>query len=139
MTDTDDKELELSFYGKDAEDWLSRWDQGQGVWSIEMGGLSPGYEQSIQIVAAEVLRWMIANKPDMESKWHLSGGDMCKHVSKTIEYLNITGAQWGAAVSLASCLYTQGPCKLVEGNKDRKIQVSKGFPQPPTPPQETQK
>ena len=48
------------FYGKDAVEWLRRWDAGEGVWSIEMGGIGPGYEQCIQITAAEILRYMIA-------------------------------------------------------------------------------
>src|SRR5690349_6978437 len=38
-------------YGKDAAVWVARFDEGRSVWSIEMGGLGPGYEQALQITA----------------------------------------------------------------------------------------
>lgn len=37
----------VSTYGKDAQEWLSRWDEGRSVWSISMGGFGPGYEQAL--------------------------------------------------------------------------------------------
>src|SRR3990172_3354015 len=52
----DEEHFEIELYGADAADWLKRWDEGRGVWSIEMGGLGPGYEQCIHITCAEILR-----------------------------------------------------------------------------------
>lgn len=122
---------EIEQYGADAADWLARWDAGKGVWSIEMGGLGPGYEQCIQIVAAEVLRWLLANTPDLTSDWHKHGNPMEQTVSAVTEPLGLSGAQWGAGVNLAAMLYKTGPRGVMtdERVKDRHIQVRREFPQ----------
>jgi hypothetical protein len=132
-TELEDKKYrEDLLYGKDACEWLQRWDSGDTVWSIEMGGLGPGYEQCIQITAAEVLRWMVANKPDLATKttWSEYGSEMQKEVFGRVDGLGLSGAQWGAAVSLAKGIYELGPKGLLEkvSNDDRKIQVCKSFP-----------
>ena len=129
--------LEIQSYGADATEWLSRWDEGRSVWSIEMGGLGPGYEQCIQIVAAEVLRWLLDHKPDA-SRWsdQAAWDEDRERISAygfeqpTIKSLGLSGAQWGAGMSLATRLYVDGPRKLMNTPEiqDRKIQVSKNFP-----------
>jgi hypothetical protein len=128
----------IETYGKDAAEWLARWDAGRGVWSITMGGLGPGYEQCIQITAAEVLRHMLAAKYD-PAEWHGSDEKWRRDVDAvrqfgfsdpTIEKLGLSGAQWGAAFSLARNLYERGPRATLgdERVKERLIQVSKHFP-----------
>lgn len=125
-------------YEANAADWLRRWDEGKTVWSIEMGGLGPGYEQAIQIAVAEVLRHMLEKKYN-HSKWGdgktwKSDIDQINEImlnNPIVNNLGLSGAQFGAAVSLASHLYRKGPRKLMEDPdlKDRKIQISKNFPQ----------
>ena len=122
-----------SFYGADGAEWLRRWDAGGICWSIEMGGLGPGYEQCIQITVAEVLRHMLAEKYD-HTKWGEKEGwanDLEKirkfgYEDETIKKLGLSGAQWVAAVNLACHLYTDGPEKMLAHPdiQDRKIQVS---------------
>lgn len=133
---TDDEAAEL--YGKDAVEWLSRWDSGRTVWSIEMGGLGPGYEQCIQIVTAAILRHFLLEKYDA-ALW--SDKDTWKQVrdatdkvlcaDPAIKDLGLSGAQAGAAYSLAAALYKRGPMEVFKDEKvkDRHIQVSKTFPQ----------
>lgn len=137
-TEAEDAEHhEIQTYGADAADWLARWDAGKGVWSIEMGGLGPGYEQCIHITAAEVLRYLIANKVDCATQYE---GDAWKELRSAIDKslwaneqitaLGLSGAQAGAAMSLATKLYKDGPRKIMNepSIKDRHIQVSKHFP-----------
>ncbi len=137
-TPEEDKDhQEIQMYGADAADWLSRWDAGKGVWSIEMGGLGPGYEQCIQITAAEILRHLLEAKYD-SSLWQDT--DVWKRDRDTIEKygfanervkaLGLSGAQWGAAISLATKLYMDGPRKIMKEPKikDRHIQVQRTFP-----------
>lgn len=133
--DTEHSEIER--YGADAADWLSRWDAGKGVWSIEMGGMGPGYEQCIQIVTAEVLRYLIDNKVDhvaefKEGPWAVLRDkiDTWLFANPKIKELGLSGAQAGAAFSLATKLYRDGPrgVMAVAEIKDRHIQVSKSFP-----------
>ena len=125
-----DEHAEIERYGKDAADWLARWDEGRSVWSIEMGGLGPGYEQCIQIVAAEVLRWLLLAKPAEGVEWWESGGLMGKAVLPKVDHLGLSGSQWGAGVNLAGHLYRNGPRGVMNSPEvaSRKIQVSKNFP-----------
>lgn len=128
---------DFEMYGKGASDWLQRWDNGGTVWTIEMGGLGPGYEQAIQITCAEILRHLLAKKYDYE-KW--KDQEQWKHDRNAIEdfgykneiikKLGISGAQLGAAMNLAAMLYRRGPVAVMtdERVKDRHIQVSNNFP-----------
>ena len=131
-----DEKEELEFYGADAAEWLRRWDEGRSVWSIEMGGMGPGYEQAIQVVAAEVVRHLLDKKYDLsdDAKWpeqreaieHFGLND-----SETIKKLGgITGAMWGAGCNLALQIYRQGPTKVMTDARvrDRHIQVNRKFP-----------
>ena len=127
----------ITSYGKDAKDWLQRWDNGQIIWSIEMGGLGPGYEQAIQITTAEILRIMIESefdhdKWDEPEKWQEDKKQVTKAslANSTINNLGLSGAQFGAAYQLAAKLYSYGPQIVMtdEAVKDRHIQVSKNFP-----------
>jgi len=125
------------FYGADAAEWLKRWDTGQGVWSIEMGGLGPGYEQCIQITTAELLRHLLTNtvaipKEGDKKGWEKVSDELREAMFKvpTISALGLSGAQYGAAYNLAWHLYRRGPavCFMDKEVQDRKIQVRKHFP-----------
>lgn len=139
-TEAEDKEHgEISLYGADAREWLKRWDEGRSVWTIEMGGLGPGYEQCIHIVCAEVLRYWFTDPSPIEADF--SEPELWKALRKRteefgfenpiIDKLGLSGAQWGAGMSIAAHLYRKGPRAIANDPevKDRKIQVSKNFPQ----------
>lgn len=127
---------EIQRYGADAADWLKRWDEGKSVWSIEMGGLGPGYEQCIQIVTAEVVRFLVKEQPhgqdligNWKDKW--SGEiDKALWANKGINDLGLSGAQADAGKNLGTRLYMEGPRKIMNTPeiKDRHIQVSRSFP-----------
>lgn len=139
-TEEEEKEhSEIQLYGADAKDWLARWDRGDTCWSIEMGGLGPGYEQCIHITAAECLRWFIDNNCDAAAwqkvdsiEWKVDREALQNAMFKNeaVKELGLSGAQYGAAVSIASSLYISGPRAIMndEAAKDRKIQVQKFFP-----------
>jgi hypothetical protein len=130
---------EIVFYGADAAEWLRRWDDNQSVWTIEMGGMGPGYEQCIHITCAEIIRFMLAQKyewgrlktePEIGKKWQEEIEAM-SHDNLTIKKLGLSGAQWGAACNIAYQIYGRGPREVMKDErvKDRHIQVSKMFPQ----------
>jgi len=137
-TDLEEKEhQEIELYGADAAAWLKRWDDGNTCWTIEMGGLGPGYEQCIHITCAEILRCMLAKQYDAGNwstteSWERDREEIetMSHENKTIKNLGLSGAQWGAALQIAANLYLDGPRKLMtdERLKDRLIQVSRAFP-----------
>jgi hypothetical protein len=122
-------------YGKDAAEWLRRWDAGQSVWSITMGGFGPGYEQAIQITVAEVLRKLLemqftfdVPEDKVKAQWEIVEAWSPEHPK--IKEMSLSGAQWGAACNLAALLYRRGPIGVMTDArvKDRHIQVSKNFP-----------
>lgn len=132
---SDDESIQL--YGETASEWLKRWDNGEIVWTIEMGGLGPGYEQVIAILTAEILRFYLSKKLDFneettDEQWETirKERDNALFSNPQIATLGCTGAQVGAAASVAGHLYRHGPCKVMKDErvKDRHIQVSKKFP-----------
>jgi len=113
-----------------AKELLAIWDAGESIFTVEMGGLGPGYEQCIHILVMEIIRDEADNQvPDKE--WG-SWGE--KAISRVDRQLHLSGAQVGAARYLASQLIAKGPAllyhelKMVEQDS-RLIQVSKDFPQ----------
>src|SRR3990172_708722 len=117
---TPDGNRDATMFGSDAAEWLRRWDADQTVWSIEMGGLGPGYEQCIQITVAEILRHMIYERYDRtgwkdDSKWKADRIEIEQmgHSNPVIGQLGLSGAQWGAALNLACQLYMKGPAGVM--------------------------
>lgn len=121
-------------YGKDAADVLARWDAGRSVWSVEMGGLGPGYEQALQITAFEILRHLLSAKYDAAAwvsteAWKVDRDKIEKAVFPVVDGLGLSGAQWGAALHIAFRQYRDGPLVFIKSAPDdRKIQVSKDWP-----------
>lgn len=123
----------MNLAAKSAHEQLEKWDAGETIWSIEMGGLGPGYEQAIQILAIEIVRDEITKPlPDeFPSDW----GDAT--VSRIDRLENgeyscggFSGAQVGAAKSLAAAWLARGPAQVLDEVKDTKrhIQVSRFWP-----------
>lgn len=127
----------IALYGADAAEWLLHWDRGDIVHTIEMGGISPGYEQCIQIMVAEILRWFLKQRPDPIG-WHekdnwkstLDALEKYAFADETIKRLGPSGAQWSVAVNLAANLYERGPVAVMTDERvaDRRIQVKRDFP-----------
>lgn len=119
-------------FGKDADEWLRRWDEGRTVWSIEMGGLGPGYEQAIQIATVEVLRILLKGnyRKDKLSQAEWDTLDDKMFLVKAVKGLGLSGAQMGGAKNLAYHIFSKGPIVVLSDTavKDRHIQVSKSFP-----------
>lgn len=121
-------------YGKGASEWLRRWDANEGVWSIEMGGLGPGYEQVIHIAAAEMLRALFTitanGEVNIDEQLPAVNKQVDDMVHPILSNLGMSGWQFGAAKNLAFTIFRRWPeCMEDEKVKDRHIQVNKSFPQ----------
>jgi len=129
---------ETELYGKDAAEWLQRWDLGWPVWSISMGGVGPGYEQVIQILTAEMVRFYLEHQVEMvglkleDGDWKRIAEmrDQWLFAKPEIKKVGCSGAQVGAAASLAYHIFINGPAAVMADKevKDRHIQVKKDFP-----------
>lgn len=129
-----------------AREALERWDAGQPVFTAEMGGLGPGYEQVIHIIAFEIVRELLSREPldwywakvqaakgnrdsDEGRECRAFTDDVEKSVMPKIGHLGCSGAQFGAAQNLAYIVCRKGwRAALSELPDDRLIQVSKSFP-----------
>lgn len=135
-----DQQTERDFHPKDVAELLRRWDAGESVWSIELGGLGPGYEQAIQVAAVEMARDGQSFKPTGDKTADSKAWDaICtESLRKHDEQLGgITGAMYGAASWLAyQWCHNGGPADLMRlaeekakaDGKDRRIQISRNFP-----------
>ncbi len=124
-------------YGADAADLLTRWDEGKPVFTVEMGGLGPGYEQALQIAMFEILRDLLDRNPDSSAwqdkePWATEREIIETNAMPRVRELGLSGAQWGAAMSLAAALYMRGPrAAMKETPDDRHIQVCRAMPSAP--------
>lgn len=122
---------------QDAREQLRRWDGGGTIWSIEMGGMGPGYEQAIQVLAIEIVRDEI-DKP-VPTKPPKDWGDATitrvdvKQSDGTYSCGGFSGAQVGVAKQLAYKWLTIGPAACIKQVEDqsRHIQVSAFWPRVP--------
>ena len=120
---------------------LERWDAGDSIWSVEMGGLGPGYEQAIQILAVECLRKLYEvgfNWRDPEETFdqaHVRAVRLLEPVADRFSKpcLGFSGAQVGAAMNVATMLHRRGYREALQDPvvKDRLIQISRRWPRYP--------
>lgn len=119
-----------------ARDALAAWDRGESVWSIEMGGLGPGYEQTIQVLTFEIVR------DYLEKPLPARGTSADGWADDTVYRVNawpgcgFSGAQVGAAKWLAYRFLDKGHRATLEEcrahDKERLTQVSQTWPHDPT-------
>jgi hypothetical protein len=128
---------------KTVTELLAAWDSGKSIWSIEMGGLGPGYEQAIQICAVEFSRVgkdfaPTGNNDNDSAAWERLCSERLKEINTPEAELGLSGAQFSAAAWLAwKWCHGGGPENLVQMSKkqdptdDRSIQVSRQWPKAP--------
>jgi hypothetical protein len=119
------------------DDVLRAWDSGDTVWSVEMGGMGPGYEQAIQILAMECLREFknLDWTADLESpEWDAAYREAGERAHHRLAAEGYSGAQYGAATNIAACFCRHGYAKALSMvDADRRIQVSRHWPVAPAP------
>lgn len=112
---------------------LAAWDAGDGVFSVEMGGIGPGYEMSIQGLAFELLRAFNGKVPPIDRQWSdaevLQLNKDMNAIASRLDgepWAGFSGAQVGAAKSLVVKILRTGSYSAALRDpafKDRLIQV----------------
>jgi hypothetical protein len=122
------------------QEFINTWEAGQEVTVIEMGGLGKGYEIAIWEYAIKALNYMTNIKPfDWETYNTLAPTDKIENwrgytkeaeavdLKETLEYLGLSGSQWGAAWNAASVISKNGLTDaLAMVDTTRLIKLSKG-------------
>lgn len=116
-------------------DVVAAWDRGETVWSVEMGGLGPGYEQCIQVLMIELLRDLDGKTlPETEDKeaWRSLGDSVVDQLNETLHF---SGAQVGVAKSVAFRIlrigYVLALDEIKRRDPSRLIQISNVWPRAP--------
>jgi len=105
---------------------VERWKKGETVFTIELGGIGPGYEQALQNFLFDILTYLIEKKIDVEKltlKKHYTKyyDEICSRVANGRD---LSGAMYGAAMVTAFQFYKYGYESMMEkAPKDRLIQV----------------
>jgi hypothetical protein len=112
------------------DDALAKWDAGETVFTVEMGGLGPGYEMAIQGLAFELMREFkgFTEWDDDEARKTLEPArDAVMGKLNNEPWAGFSGAQVGAATNLAACVCKRGYRAAMRDPAvaDRLIQVSK--------------
>lgn len=117
---------------------LEAWDNGGAVWSIEMGGIGPGYEQAIQVLAMELLRELIAKDfrwTDDSKADSINARALLNPVVSVVDKwpdCGFSGAQVGAAMQIACKFHKMGPTVALDSApEDRRTMISKNWPHAP--------
>lgn len=130
-------QLEHVMEGKEPEtpqEALVIWDKGWGLWSVEVGGIGPSYEQAIQIAAMEIIRDEKDNAFPSSGSGYGSWGEKTLH--RVGSELGLSGAQADAARELAYRAFRDGwrgrndsarKYFKEHGDEDRMIQIRKEF------------
>jgi hypothetical protein len=126
---------------KTCKEALELWDAGRPIWSVEMGGIGPGYEQCIHIMAMEMLRKILDQCGEEITKLQEQGTEeqwddffsahekLFDYDDSSQGYLGASGAQYGAARNICSVMIRHGWEKGLEmADKERHILISKDFP-----------
>ncbi len=128
---------------KTINELLKAWDAGEPVWTIELGGLGPGYEQAIQVAAIEIARKLRKYKPTGKQSVDKEALEkICREVIHEIDrdLGGLSGAQANAAKWLAwQWCHNGGPAKLQEraksqGKEQDCIMVQRFWPKAPEAP-----
>jgi len=123
------QEITKYLYPETAAEALIKWDSGEPIFTIEMGGLGPGYEQCIHIAAFEIIRALNGQDfPDDTEDLNRLFGEAI-YSSQRCKELRLSGDQEGAAKQIAYKTMSEGWRTSMESvESDRRIQVSKHFP-----------
>ena len=117
----------------DVHELVQAWDSGDSVWSVEMGGLGPGYEQAIQVLILELVRdhkdAPLDRRAETDPEVGWAWGNRTVHRVNNWPGCGFSGAQVGAAKSIAYKILRDGYEGFLSRARadvpDRMIQVSR--------------
>lgn len=106
---------------------VAQWKSRQPVWTAELGGMGPGYEQATQVLLFEIMaRWGDKDLPEPDGDKYPTAYK--EHVDRVVHELNkwgFSGAQVGQAQATAWQFMKHGYSYMMNKlPEDRKIMVS---------------
>ena len=108
------------------EEVIKQWKNGETIFTVELGGLGPSYEQAIQNFLFDILTYLVEKKIDIKKlsekdKYSECYEEIC---SKVANGRDLSGAMYGVAKGTAYQFYKYGyGAMMKKAPKDRLIQV----------------
>lgn len=115
------------------EQVIEKWKNDDGVWSAELGGIGPAYEQCIQIILFEIFSTWPKDQPVIDGEeytkeYETFTDEVVSRLEKEKKY-GFSGAQVGSAKSTAAQFIKYGYAHMMNKlDEDRHIMVSRYFP-----------
>lgn len=108
------------------QDITKKWRAGDVIWSAELGGMGPGYEQAIQVLLWELCsRWEGEMPPSTAKEYPKEFSDFTDIVARDLRDWGFSGAQVGQAKATAYQFLTIGYADMMNKlPEDRRIMVS---------------
>lgn len=112
------------------EEVIAKWNRNEIVWSAELGGMGPGYEQAIQILLFELLaNWKITDNLEEGEKYSEIFNAYVDSTAHRLSKLGFSGAQVEVARATAFQFLKFGYAEIMNKLPDeRRIMVNKSFP-----------
>lgn len=111
-----------------AKEALKLWDSKLPVWTVEVGGFGPGYEQAIHVAVFELLRLTDCKLPPSSKKSSEVLDKLLQNIDR-VKKLQLSGSQAAVAKHLAFLFIREGYKHTIEMHKNLpRIQVSRWFP-----------
>jgi len=97
------------------KEFIEAYDNGEQLKSVEMGGISVGYEIAIQDLAIETMRKLqMITIPEDDKDFSDVVTLMTDNTAKELSFHGFSGAQVGAAKNIVAVLWRQTPKKGIE-------------------------
>jgi hypothetical protein len=110
---------------------IKNWKDGKTVWSAELGGIGPGYEQAIQVLLWEIVsRWDQGEVKDNEKSYPENYNKHVDGVTNELDKIfGFSGAQVGVAKATAYQFLKYGYSEMMNKLPDERwIQVDRHIP-----------
>lgn len=128
-------------HDQEIREFISKFDAGEPVQVIEMGGLGDGYELAIWEMSIRLLDKMVdglTSDPDVdwteEGSWPSDKVFITEVADELAEDRGLTGAQYGAACNAATVFFRHGIAAGLAKAPDRVITIQKTQLQNPFTP-----
>lgn len=119
-------------HDQEIREFIAKFDAGESVQVIEMGGLSDGYELAIWEMTVRLLDKMVeglSSDPDIDwtedGSWPADKAFITEIADQFAETRGLTGAQYGAACNAATVFFRHGIEGGLDMARDRVITIAK--------------
>jgi len=125
-------------HDQEIRDFIAKFDAGEPIRVIEMGGLSDGYELAIWEMAIRLLEKMcdgLTSDPETEwtedTNWPADKIFITEAADQLANDRGVTGAQYGAACNASTVFFRHGVVAALQMVPDRIITIQKSQLQNP--------